>query len=368
MEKAVKVLPQKAKEEGEDESGNKKKAPKILGGLLEGNKKMMFGTGLLPKEQPEFVSSTVVSTTTIWKKGDPDPESNNNGGQCTSSSGSGGGGSGGSGGTATQQKKKKGQYVLLQQLLMDDDSSANNIVKGMKGDVEGKSSQDSTTSPTVTTTKPHMPASQDGGLGLSVSGDIGEGLEDPDAIMKQLILAFETLEDNDPHKHSAMNELLREIENSGNESLQGNDSQVKPNLHGGSGPPFQTKDGKTNQMPSSGAGMPPQMTGQQQQGMMGGMPVQGGRPNQRNNQSGGPQSQVPKSMNNVMVPPNQTAPQDSGMTAAQSMAAQQMLRGQQQQQQQQQQHQQQQQSQNSQQQAVSDYLPFHWFPGIFVRT
>ena len=328
MEKAVKVAPNAGSSKhasDTDEDGNPSKKTKLLGELLEGNKTVMFGTGLLPKEQPEFVSSTVVSTTTLWKKGDGQ-EGEGPPGQCTSSSG----GSGGGPGSGGVQRKKARQYVLLQQLLMEDDG---NSKKSESGD---KKSQDSTTSPTVTTTKPHMPAvTQEGVLNLP-GGDIGEGLEESDAIMQQLITAFNSIDDQDPSKQSAINELLKELENPNND--MGSEQAGMSAGPGGDSSMSQFPPKDTKPAMQSGVGNQPgvggQPAGMSNQAMMPGMHGQGNRASPRPNQGPGAlQNQVPKSIANMasmMAPPNQTAPVDSGMTTAQSMAAQQMLRGQQQ--------------------------------------
>ncbi len=281
---------------------------------------------MLPAEQPGFVSSTVVSTTTVLRtKSESDAENSKD---------------------KDLANKSKRKNVLLQQLLMEDDDSAtspqdsNSFLKN-----DESQSNDNTTSPTVSTTKPKLTSRSGGGNQRGAGNNNNtEGFMDNDSneIVQQLLQAANDMDDiNQP---DMIANFLKELEQSHNSSdaalmqnILGEDSSVNSsndnqfnsnqrdnNLGMSSGPP----SSNTNTMTTTTSHMPPNR--QNSRGRVDSTNAPGG--NQRQPPvSSGPNSQPgnfgPSPMENLgrfskepatgghpmaqmqqMAPPNQTAP------------------------------------------------------------
>ena len=165
----------------------------ILSKLLDGDTESMFGSGKLPKEQPGFVCSNVVSTTTALQKSEQEMEKNQS---CKGDKNAEGAGASGSNGN------KKRKNVLLQKLLMED------VPPLDKPQIES-TCQECTTSPTVTTTKPGM----SGGQPTNIEENSVDSFGNDDDVVQHLFQAAVNLpEEGDTSQPNMIMDFLKELE------------------------------------------------------------------------------------------------------------------------------------------------------------
>lgn len=165
----------------------------LLGKLLDGDRNVYFGSKLLPREQPGFISSTVVSTTTVLRtKSESDQDKDKD-----------------------QANKNKRKNVLLQQLLMEDDDSATSPGDGSIFKSDDSQNNDNTTSPTVSTTKPKLTSRSGGSNKNSGTGGGVDGFIDDESngIVQQLLQAATSIsEEFDSNQPNMIADFLKELE------------------------------------------------------------------------------------------------------------------------------------------------------------
>ncbi|PIK57936.1 putative neurogenic protein mastermind isoform X4 [Apostichopus japonicus] len=177
----------------------------LLASMLDGDPSKMFGSGKLPKEQPGFISSTIVSTTTALRNRSDSLEDRKGDGEKKEGG----------------PKKTKKKNELLERLLREEDpcssSDQNQNLKKSQDKSEGSPNKDTTTSPTVTTTKPRLSSNQ---TDFSSMLDDDSSLlsdEESNSVIQQIIQAASNFPDDlGANNPNLIVDILKEFENSTN--------------------------------------------------------------------------------------------------------------------------------------------------------